>query len=134
MFCLVVAMLSLVLQYEFQPYKLIAMNTVKVMEAWQNLLCIVVLLIQDADMFANAFVYNIAGVVLVALDIVMRAVTPLADWAVGHWDDALAHVLARVLARLEAADGEGDRPGGEVGERERSAEGARSTRPGVRGC
>jgi hypothetical protein len=71
MFCLVVAMLSLVLQYEFQPYKLIAMNTVKVMEAWQNLLCIVVLLIQDADMFANAFVYNIAGVVLVALDIVM---------------------------------------------------------------
>ena len=48
---LVVAFMALVIQYEFRPYKLDAMNTVKVMEAWQNILFIVALLIQDAHMF-----------------------------------------------------------------------------------
>ena len=57
-----VALLALVIQNEFQPYKLPAMNTVKVMEAWQNLLVVIVLLIQDADTFKTKAMYNLAGV------------------------------------------------------------------------
>ena len=57
----VVAFMALVIQYEFRPYKLDAMNTVKVMEAWQNVLFIVVLLIQDARMFERDGMYELAG-------------------------------------------------------------------------
>ena len=44
-YSLAVTLLALVIQYEFRPYKMDAMNTVKIMEAWQNLLCVVVLLV-----------------------------------------------------------------------------------------
>ena len=80
---MVVAFMALFIQYEFRPYKLDAMNTVKVMEAWQNLLCIVVLLIQDAHMFESDDMYELAGWALVAVDAMMVAVMVLSAWKRG---------------------------------------------------
>ena len=70
----VVAFMALVIQYEFRPYKMDAMNTVKIMEAWQNFLCIIVLLIQDAHMFESDTMYDLAGVVLLVVDAMMIVV------------------------------------------------------------
>ena len=75
--------MALVIQYEFRPYKLDAMNTVKVMEAWQNVLFIVVLLIQDAHMFERDGMYELAGWALVAVDAMMVAVMVLSAWKRG---------------------------------------------------
>ena len=75
--------MALVIQYEFRPYKLDAMNTVKVMEAWQNILFIVVLLIQDARLFERDGMYELAGWALVAVDAMMVAVMVLSAWKRG---------------------------------------------------
>ena len=83
MFCLIVALLSLVCQYEFRPYKLDAMNTVKIMEAWQNLLCVVVLLIQDAHMFESEAMYDLAGAALLVVDVMMIGVMVWSAWKRG---------------------------------------------------
>lgn len=82
-FSLAVVLLALVIQYDFRPYKMDAMNTVKVMEAWQNLLCIVVLLIQDAHMFESDTMYDLAGVVLLVVDAMMIAVMAWSAWKRG---------------------------------------------------
>ena len=47
------------------------MNTSKAIEAWQNLLAVFVLLIQDADMFQSNTLYTAAGVGLVLVDVFM---------------------------------------------------------------
>ena len=78
-----VALLALVIQNEFQPYKMPAMNTVKVMEAWQNLLIVIVLLIQDADTFKRKAMYNLAGAGVVTIDVMMLAVMAWAAWRRG---------------------------------------------------
>ncbi len=82
-FSLAVVLLALVIQYDFRPYKMDAMNTVKIMEAWQNLLCIVVLLIQDAHMFESDTMYDLAGVVLLVVDAMMIAVMAWSAWKRG---------------------------------------------------
>lgn len=97
-FSLVIALLALVVQYEFQPYKLDAMNTVKALEAWQNLLSIIVLLIQDADMFKDADMYNLAGVGLVFVDFLMVAIMVWSAWNRG----------ACLVGSLSEAEAEGD--------------------------
>ena len=91
-FSLAVVLLALVIQYDFRPYKMDAMNTVKIMEAWQNLLCIIVLLIQDAHMFENEAIYDLAGVVLLVVDAMMIAVMAWSAWKrgacrPGHFQD-----------------------------------------------
>ena len=70
-FSLCITLLGLVVQYELKPYKLDLMNTTKTIEAWQNLLCVVVLLIQDANMFQSPTLYDTAGVVLILIDVLM---------------------------------------------------------------
>merc|ERR1712100_160291 len=92
LYSLIVALLALVIQYEFRPYKMKAMNTVKIMEAWQNLLCIVVLLVQDAHMFESDTMYDLAGVVLLVVDAMMIAVMAWSAWKrgacrPGHFQD-----------------------------------------------
>ena len=47
------------------------MNTSKAIEAWQNLLAVFVLLIQDADMLQSNTFYTAAGVGLVLVDVFM---------------------------------------------------------------
>ena len=71
LFTLCIALLALVVQYESRPYALMLMNTSKAIEAWQNLLAVFVLLIQDADMFQSNTLYTAAGVGLVLVDVFM---------------------------------------------------------------
>ena len=82
-FSLAVVLLALVIQYDFRPYKMDAMNTVKIMEAWQNLLCVVVLLIQDAHMFESEAMYDLAGAALLVVDVMMIGVMVWSAWKRG---------------------------------------------------
>jgi hypothetical protein len=82
-FSLCVALLALVCQYEFRPYKIPAMNTIKILEAWQNLLILVILLIKDADMFKTEAMYNLAGVALLLVDALMIVIIALSAWTRG---------------------------------------------------
>ena len=47
------------------------MNDMKTVEAWQNLLVIIVLLIQDANMFQDPEMYGVAAIVLIVVDLLM---------------------------------------------------------------
>ena len=83
LFSLCIALLALVCQYEFRPYKIPAMNTIKILEAWQNLLILVILLIQDAEMFSSESLYNLAGVLLLLVDALMIVIIALSAWSRG---------------------------------------------------
>ena len=91
-----------------------AMNTVKIMEAWQNLLCIVVLLIQDAHMFENDTMYELAGVALLVVDVMMIAVMVWSAWKRGaeqHAVDSeqLRAELERIKTESERTKAESER-------------------------
>ena len=118
-FSLAVTLIGLVIQTEFQPYKLDATNTVKVMEAWQNLLCVIVLLIKDADMFKtkdghfHTGMYNLAGIGMVLIDGLMIAVIISSAWKKG------AYRIENFIGKED----EGEEEEGEEEERRRAEQG-----------
>jgi len=71
LFSLVIALISLVYQQETRPYLLEAMNTTKMIESYQNLLVVIVLLIQDTRTFSNSKAYQLAGITLVCTNLLM---------------------------------------------------------------
>jgi hypothetical protein len=91
-FSLTIALIALVYQQEHCPYLRASMNKVKMMENYQNILFIIVLLIENGEMFSNSMVYETAGVTLVVTNVSMFFIMLKGLWYQGN-DQEVEEVL-----------------------------------------